>query len=67
MSELQWKSLYQAAALETDNTKLHERINTAEAAIQRRFQSNEPDDQEVEALEHAMNGLRILRRERLSG
>lgn len=65
MSELQWQSLYQAAFFETDDSQLHQRINAAEAAIQKRFQSDELEDVEADALTHAMNMLEILRKERL--
>ena len=62
----QWQSLYRAAILETDDAMLHARIYAAEAAIQKRFQSNEPDATEAQALTDAMHSLGALRKERIS-
>ena len=62
----QWQALYQAAAFETDDWKLHSKIQAAEAAIQKRLQSNELDHEEVNALTGAKDALRVLRDERLS-
>ena len=61
-----WQSVYHTAILETDDSQLYVKINAAEAAIQKRFQSNEPDDDEAVALGDAMHSLIVLCKERLS-
>jgi hypothetical protein len=43
-----WKQLYEAAVLETDNAKLSAKINAAEAAIQKRYESQELDRAEIQ-------------------
>jgi hypothetical protein len=58
--------VYHTAILETDDSQLYVKINAAEAAIQKRFQSNEPDDDEAVALGDAMHSLSVLCKERLS-
>ena len=62
-----WQESYQAALLETDWTKMHERVQTAESAIhQRRLvlsQDHRGTDEERAALVNAMSGLRVLRNE----
>ena len=65
----EWRSLYEAAILETDDVKLLERINAAEAAIRLRLESRDgrPRDEEAQALEDAINNLRMLRNERSDG
>lgn len=64
--ELLWRSLYRSAILETDDSKLLERINLAETAIRHRIESlnGQPHEKEAHALEDAINGLRVLRTER---
>jgi len=60
-----WQESYQAAVLETDWTKMQERVQTAESEIhQRRLvlaQDHGGTVEEREALVNAMSGLRILR------
>jgi hypothetical protein len=60
-----WQESYQAALLETDWTKMQERVQTAESAIhQRRLvlsQDHGGTDEERAALVNAMGGLRVLR------
>ena len=60
-----WQASYQAALLETDWTKMQERVQTAESEIhQRRLllsQDHSGTDEEREALVNAMSGLRALR------
>ena len=60
-----WQESYQAALLETDWTKMQERLQTAESEIhQRRLvlsQDHGGTDEERAALVNAMSGLRVLR------
>ena len=60
-----WQESYQAALLETDWTKMQERVQTAESEIhQRRLvlsQDHGGTDEERAALVNAMGGLRVLR------
>ena len=60
-----WQEAYQAALLETDWTKMQERVQTAESAIhQRRLvlsQDHGGTDEERVALVNAMSGLGVLR------
>jgi hypothetical protein len=60
-----WQESYQAAMLETDWTKMRERLETAESEIhQRRLvlsQDHGGTDEERVALVNAMSGLRVLR------
>ena len=60
-----WEESYQAALLETDWTKMQERVQTAESEIhQRRLvlsQDHGGTDEERAALVNAMGGLRVLR------
>jgi hypothetical protein len=60
-----WQESYQAALLETDGTKMQERVQTAESEIhQRRLvlaQDHGGTDEERAALVNAMSGLRVLR------
>ena len=60
-----WQDSYQAALLETDGTKMQERVETAESEIhQRRLvlsQDHGGTDEERAALVNAMSGLRVLR------
>ena len=67
MSTYQWHELYKAALLETDWSKMEERIQAAESAIQNRKRECGPDlggtREENQALADAMNGLKVLRTE----
>ena len=59
-----WQESYQAALLETDWTKMQERIQTAESEIHKRrlvlSQDHGGTDEERAALVNAMSGLRVL-------
>jgi hypothetical protein len=59
-----WQESYQAALLETDWTKMQERVQTAESEIhQKRLmlsQDHGGTDEERAALVNAMSGLRVL-------
>jgi hypothetical protein len=63
----EWKSLYQAAILETDWSKIEERIQAADSAISTRlheFSLNHGGTaEENQAIADAVNGLTVLRRE----
>jgi hypothetical protein len=60
-----WQESYQAAVLETDWTKMQERVQTAESEIHKRrlvlAQDHGGTVEEREALVNAMSGLRALR------
>jgi hypothetical protein len=60
-----WWESYQAALLETDWTKMQERIQTAESEIDKRrlmlVQDHGGTSEEREALVSALSGLRVLR------
>jgi hypothetical protein len=60
-----WQDSYRAALLETDWTKMHERIQTAESEIHKRrlmlVQDHGRTSEEREALVSALSGLRVLR------
>lgn len=61
-----WRELYSTALVEADFTKLRERIDAAELAIQERVQELREDGnarEERQALQDALAGLKILRRE----
>ncbi len=70
MSTYPWHEPYKAALLETDWSKMEERIQVAESAIlnRRRECALDPDGtgEENQALADAMNGLRVLRSEAAS-
>src|SRR6266436_9445640 len=59
-----WQESYQAALLETDWTKMQDRIQTAESEIHKRrlvlSQDHGGTPEEREALVNAMSGLRAL-------
>ena len=59
-----WQDSYQAALLETDLTKMQERVQTAESEIHKRrlvlSQDHGGTDEERAALVIAMSGLRVL-------
>lgn len=65
----QWQNAYLEAVLEVDTSKLAQRIAAAEDAIDARTTELKQDHQgtpeERAAIEDALNGLRILRKERL--
>ena len=64
----EWQRDYQAALLELDREKLRERVEAAETAIFKRLQaiSQSPENQaERQAIEDALAGLRVLKRESL--
>ena len=60
-----WQESYQAALLETDWTKMQERVQTAESEIHKRrlelSQDHGGTQEEREALVNAMSGLGVLR------
>ena len=60
-----WQESYQAALLETDWTKMQERVQTAESEIHKRrlvlSQDHGGTPEERDALVNAMGGLRVLR------
>jgi len=66
-SRLEWQGAYQAAILETDDSKLLEKIVAAEGVIGLRIQSliGLPHDGEGQELDDALRALRVLRKERL--
>jgi hypothetical protein len=60
-----WQEAYQAALLETDWTKMQERVQTAESEIHKKrlvlSQDHGGTQEERDALVNAMSGLRVLR------
>jgi hypothetical protein len=60
-----WQESYHAALLETDWTKMQERVQTAESEIHKRrlelSQDHGGTQEERDALVNAMSGLRVLR------
>ena len=60
-----WQDAYRAALLETDWTKMQERVQTAESEIHKRrllpSQDHGGTSEEREALVNAISGLRVLR------
>jgi hypothetical protein len=64
-----WQDLYEAAVLETDDRKLAERFPVVKAWINARLQELQMMPQvtreERQAISDALNGLDVLRRERL--
>ena len=64
----EWQNEYQAALVELDREKLPELVAAAETSIYKRLQqiSQSSDDQaERQAIEDAVAGLRILKRDSL--
>jgi hypothetical protein len=62
-----WELLYQAAILETDDTKLPKLLEQARGAIDFRLRevaSNGDSPEEKQALEQALRALKVLRKER---
>ena len=63
-----WQTAYQAVILEVDNSKLSEKEDQAEAEIFRRLLmllGTAEDVAECKAIQHALIGLGVLRKERL--
>lgn len=62
-----WMNLYKAAILETDWSKMQERIEAADLAIQGRLFEFSQDHggtlEENQAIRDALSGLTVLRRE----
>ena len=62
-----WQKLYQAAILETDWSKIVERIRVVDSAISARLHEFSVDHggtpEENQRLKDALNGLSVLRRE----
>jgi hypothetical protein len=62
-----WEESYQAAILETNDTKLHKRILDAKAGIDTRLHELRMDHggtpEERQAITDALAGLSVLRRE----
>ena len=60
-----WKTLYQAAMLETNKGLLPQRVSEAEEAVKARgreiFASGTPEEKEAEALEDALYTLNAFR------
>jgi len=59
-----WEESYHNALLETDRSKLRERIDAAQTAIDRRLQQingGHDSAEERRAIQHAMAGLNVLR------
>ena len=64
----EWQEQYETALLEVDRKKLPDRVTDAENAIFNRLQSlagNADHQAERQAVKAALNGLRLLKRERL--
>jgi hypothetical protein len=63
-SETNWVEVYRAALLETDQTKLRDRIVAAQKALRERVielkEDGEGSAQEIRALEDALRALRSL-------
>jgi len=63
-----WQTLYLAAMMEADNTKLFPKLNEAEAAIFNRLQALSTAkncQEERTALDDAIRSLRVLKRDQL--
>jgi hypothetical protein len=63
----EWQNLYSEALLETDWTKIEDRIDAADVAINRKRKEFELDHggtpEENQAIEDALNALKVLKRE----
>jgi RecB family exonuclease len=63
-----WQDLYKAAMLEKDQSKLHERIEAAHAALRRRIEelkragNHDETSAERHAIAEALDSLRMLRK-----
>ena len=66
-----WQAAYDAAVLETDQLQMMSRIDVADRAIEARLGEFRRGDgetlEEREAIESALGGLAMLRKERLNG
>ena len=66
-TEYSWQERYKAAVLETDWWKVEEKIQLAENAIRARLHelsmNHGGTPQENQAIEDALNGLNVLRKE----
>jgi hypothetical protein len=60
-----WQSPYLRALMETEQTKLGARLEVAQKAILLRMKSIPESQEETQALEDALRGLSILKRERI--
>jgi hypothetical protein len=62
-----WEESYKAAILETDDTKLSNRLHAAKGAIDTRLHEMQTDHggppEERQAITDALGGLNVLRRE----
>ena len=62
-----WEAVYEAAILETELSRLPERISAAQAAINSRIEQMQQDHQgtpeERDAIASALAGIRILKKE----
>jgi hypothetical protein len=71
MTDYGWQKSYQAAVLESDWTKLEERVEAAESEIHKRrlilAQDHGGTEQERKALVNALQSLRILRKDAALG
>ena len=67
MSGYEWQKPYHKALLETDWSKIEERIHAAEAAMKGKLQefslNHGGTPEENHAIEDAMNALNVLKRE----
>jgi hypothetical protein len=67
MTEYKWHEVYHAALLETDWSKMEERIQKAEAGLHERKREFDMDhggtSEENQAIEDALRGLGVLRTE----
>jgi uncharacterized protein YecA (UPF0149 family) len=67
VTEYKWHEVYKAALLETDWSKMEERINAVEIVLHERkkeFDLNHGGTpEENQAIQDALNGLNILRNE----
>jgi hypothetical protein len=70
MTEYKWLEVYKAAVLETDWSKMEERVQAAETALHERKHEFDLDHggtpEENRAIEHALRGLSVLRRDAAS-
>jgi len=67
-SQFPWQKAYKAAALESDTSRLPQRIQTAEVTLLSRLTelTNRAEDRiEMNALKQAMNAIRTMKRKRL--
>jgi hypothetical protein len=64
----QWEELFEKAVLETDSSRLPQRLDAAQAALEARAAqlagANHDAGEEHRAINDALSGLKVLRRER---